>query len=74
MNPTEAVISLLKLDLSEAKIARIAGTSQPTIHRVSKGGNCLFETGQRLIELARDPARAVELANAAHANRESAVN
>ncbi|HVI60107.1 MAG TPA: helix-turn-helix transcriptional regulator [Luteimonas sp.] len=52
--PTEAVEALVKAGWSEARIAKEAQTSQPTIHRVKNGhANVTFGLGLRLIRLAQ---------------------
>lgn len=37
--------------LSQGEIAALVGVSQPTIHRASKGGSILYETGKAIERL-----------------------
>lgn len=55
LSPQEAVQVLVAAEWSESRIARAAGTSQPTIHRLKRGlqKSVSFEVGTELVRLAR---------------------
>ncbi len=55
MTPQEAVLALIDSGWSESRIAREAGTSQPTIHRIKRGAMSRgpsFAVSQAVIELS----------------------
>lgn len=54
MTPTEAVHALKQRGISEMRIAKAVGASQPTINRLNRGktADCSFELGERLIAYA----------------------
>lgn len=54
LSPHEAVQALVAAKWSESRIAKAAGTSQPTIHRLKRGTQrtVAFEVGAELIRLA----------------------
>lgn len=53
ITPTEAVQLLAAAGWSEARIARAAETSQPTVHRIKHGQVTVsFDLGIRLLHLA----------------------
>lgn len=54
LTPHQAVAYLAEAGWSESRIAREAGTSQPTIHRLKHGKqlNVSFDVGLRLVRLA----------------------
>jgi IS30 family transposase len=54
LSPQEAVQALVAAKWSESRIAKAAGTSQPTIHRLKRGSQktVAFEVGAELIRLA----------------------
>ena len=58
LSPQEAVQALVAAKWSESRIAKAAGTSQPTIHRLKRGmqRTVAFEVGAELIRLAIDLA------------------
>ncbi|WP_447940117.1 hypothetical protein [Pseudoxanthomonas mexicana] len=67
LSPQEAVQVLVAAKWSEARIAKAAGTSQPTIHRLKRGSQrtVAFEVGAELIRLAEGlPADAAAVAGA----------
>jgi hypothetical protein len=59
LSPQDAVQVLVAAKWSEARIAKAAGTSQPTIHRLKHGTQrtVAFEVGAELIRLARELPR-----------------
>lgn len=58
LSPHAAVQALVAAKWSESRIAKAAGTSQPTIHRLKRGTQrtVAFEVGAELIRLAADVA------------------
>lgn len=64
--PPEAVKMLVDAGWTEARIAKEAGTSQPTVHRVKNGhAKVDFNLGVRLIRLAgalQDPVPVQQVA------------
>lgn len=54
--PRHAIVSLIQLGWSEARIATVCGSSQSTIHRVKSGRqkSVSFELGTAVISLARE--------------------
>lgn len=59
LTPHEAVQRLVQANWSESRIAKAAGTSQPTIHRLKRGiqRTVAFELGTQLVRLAESVSR-----------------
>lgn len=52
MKPADAVRYLLAADWSEDRIASEIGSSQPTVNRIKRGRQVLWEVGSAVIALA----------------------
>ena len=48
MQPVDMVGFLISKGYSEVKIAKVVGTSQPTIHRIKCGSGTTYEIGKRI--------------------------
>lgn len=53
MKPADAVQILLKAGWSEARIGARIGASQPTVHRMKRGKQPLWDAGSAVIALAQ---------------------
>ncbi|OBY48704.1 hypothetical protein [Pseudomonas sp. AU12215] len=54
MTVKEMIAALVEQGLSQKAIADLAGTTQPTIHRASRGAGVRYETGKEIERLYRE--------------------